>query len=708
MSATASGPGAAAGPAAPPATSLLAAARPFLWVNTAFPFLAAGWATAGGITPAVAVGFLYFLLPYNLLMYGVNDLHDYASDLANPRKASVEGGLVPPARGPRLLAAIALTNAPLLAALWLLGGPAAGIAALVAALAAWIYSAPPLRTKERPGLDALTSALHFVLPAVTGCLAGGLALAALPWPLLAAFLAWGIASQSLGAIQDIAYDRAAGIASIATALGARRTAWVSLAGYGIAIAIVVGMGVPGIVGALVLASFLLLPLGVLADPTEAGARRAWRGFLGLCLLAGLVLCHLLLRLWGVTDWTTTGLLVTLAGTALALAAAGTLAERAAVRAAPTAGGAAAGAAGDVAVVVPARDAAATIGTTLAAARAAVPPGTPLGDVVDHAADPTGAAAAAALGPTGRVLVAGPPPADRTGWAHALAAGVAATGAPWILVVDAGTRLAPDGVARLRAAAAASGAGCVSADPAPDPLPPVGAGGSALASLARPFLPPLRIVRADGRRAVRPVTALRLLRVARTAWEAAGGVAALDGAAEPAAALGTAIGASGGRTHRVRGAGIAAATAGMRPGREQERARAILSGPGGETPAMTIALLTCVALAWVLPLLLVPAGILAGDGILVRDGLVLASAAAGIRLLVAGTAGAGPGELVRLPAVAVTALGAGAGALIAATRGRPRTWGGRPLPDPGPGRQTGVPIIPVPAAGVQPGPLGGDR
>lgn len=699
------------GPA--PATSLLAAARPFLWVNTAFPFLAAGWAAAGGITPAVVAGFLYFLLPYNLLMYGVNDLHDYASDLANPRKASVEGGLVPPAQGRRLLVAIALTNVPLLVALWVLGGPAAGVAALVAAAAAWIYSAPPLRTKERPGLDALTSALHFVLPAVTGCLAGGLAVADLPWPLLAAFLAWGIASQSLGAIQDIAYDRAAGIASIATALGARRTAWVSLAGYAIAIAIVLGQGVPGVVAALVLASFLLLPLGVLADPTEAGARRAWRGFLGLCLLAGLVLCHLLLRIWDVTDWTTTALLVTLAGTALALAVAGTLATLATARPAPctpvrTGPAPATDPGADaLAVVIPARDEAATIGRTLAALRDAVPAGTPVLVVVDAGvADGTASAARAALGPDGQVLVAGPMPPGRTGWAHAVAAGIAATDAPWILVLDAATRLAPDGVARLRAAAA--GVACVSAEPAPAPLPPVRAGGSALAALARPFLPPLRPVRTDGRWRLRPVPSLRLLLLARPAWVAAGGASAMDGAADPAAALGRAIVATGGGMRRIRGAGLATSAARTTPEREQERARAILSGPGGETPAMTIALLACVALAWALPLLLVPAGLLAGDAILVRDGLVLLALAGGARLLAARATGAPAREVVRMPVVVVPALAAGAGALAAATRGRPRTWRGRPLPDPIPGRPAGASAIPVPAAGGQPDPLGGTR
>ena len=81
------------------ARELLAASRPFSWINTALPFVAAAFAASGRLDAAVLVGLLYFLFPYNLLMYGVNDLYDYESDIRNPRKASLEGALVPPTSG---------------------------------------------------------------------------------------------------------------------------------------------------------------------------------------------------------------------------------------------------------------------------------------------------------------------------------------------------------------------------------------------------------------------------------------------------------------------------------------------------------------------------------------------------------------------------------------------------------------------------------
>ena len=71
---------------------VLAASRPFSWINTAYPF-AAGYllATDGRVDALFVVGTLFFLFPYNLLMYGVNDVFDYESDLRARRSRSDRG-----------------------------------------------------------------------------------------------------------------------------------------------------------------------------------------------------------------------------------------------------------------------------------------------------------------------------------------------------------------------------------------------------------------------------------------------------------------------------------------------------------------------------------------------------------------------------------------------------------------------------------------
>ncbi|MEI7745789.1 MAG: prenyltransferase, partial [Chloroflexota bacterium] len=282
---------------------LLLASRPVSWINTGLPFLAAAFEVARGLDLAVIAGTLYFLIPYNLLLYGVNDLFDYESDIRNPRKQSLEGGLVAPAFAGTLWLTIAITNLPFLLLLGWLGGPAAAVALVVTVAVALAYSAPPLRTKERPFLDSCTSAMHFVLPAVCGFLVAGRPLGELPWPVLAGFATWGVASHAIGAIQDIEYDRAAGIGSIATVLGGRATAWVSLAGYAIAVALAATMVQPwGAIAAGALAAYLLLPLMVLLRDDEAQARRAWRSFMALNIPVGFILAHELLRTWEITRY----------------------------------------------------------------------------------------------------------------------------------------------------------------------------------------------------------------------------------------------------------------------------------------------------------------------------------------------------------------------------------------------------------------------
>lgn len=70
--------------------TLLTASRPLSWINTAYPFAAVYLLTTGRVDVALVVGTLFFLVPYNLAMYGINDVFDYESDLANPRKGGAE------------------------------------------------------------------------------------------------------------------------------------------------------------------------------------------------------------------------------------------------------------------------------------------------------------------------------------------------------------------------------------------------------------------------------------------------------------------------------------------------------------------------------------------------------------------------------------------------------------------------------------------
>ncbi len=288
------------------ALDVLKVARPLSWFNTVFA-CAAGAFVAGGGAGALRSGRnllagLYFTLPYNLLLYGINDICDYPSDRLNPRKNSVEGGLLPPETHRPILALIAAANAPILPALLAAGDRRAnGVLAFLLATTV-SYSAPPLRLKEVAGLDSFVSATHYVTPFVYG-----LALnraAAYPAREIAAFVAWCMASQSFGAIQDVEFDRAVGSGSIATALGPRRTAILAANLYlAAAGAVLTGPGIGLARGKRVAAALAILPYAgnvalFLRDPRPERANRHWRAFLGLNLWAGAA--YTIILLWGKT------------------------------------------------------------------------------------------------------------------------------------------------------------------------------------------------------------------------------------------------------------------------------------------------------------------------------------------------------------------------------------------------------------------------
>lgn len=275
---------------------LFLTSRPLSWVNTAFPFAAAYLVATGRIDATLIIGTIFFLVPYNVAMYGVNDVFDYESDLRNPRKGGVEGALLPPEHHRVTLWTAILLPLPFVVYLVVVGGWLSDLILAISLFAVLAYSVKGLRFKERPFLDSITSSTHFVSPAVFG-----LALAAVTptWPLIAlliAYFLWGAASHAFGAVQDIQADREGGIGSIATVIGARATARLSLVLYLLAGVLLLFTSWPG-----PLAAVLVLPYVVNAAPwwnvTEsdaASANRGWRRFLWLNFVTGFLVTMLLI------------------------------------------------------------------------------------------------------------------------------------------------------------------------------------------------------------------------------------------------------------------------------------------------------------------------------------------------------------------------------------------------------------------------------
>jgi 4-hydroxybenzoate polyprenyltransferase len=276
---------------------LLGSSRPVSWINTAYPFAAAYLLSGGGITAELVIGTLFFLIPYNLLMYGINDVFDYESDLRNPRKGGIEGIVLSDRWHGVTLWASGLLALPFVLALVAFGDLASTLVLAVTLAAVVGYSAPGIRLKERPVLDSMTSSTHFVGPA-----AFGLALADGAWTLsaaasLMAFFLWGMASQAFGAVQDVTADREVGIGSIATVLGTATTVRVAIGLYAAAGVVVLLTGWPGALSGLLALPYILsiLPFRSLPDERCEEANAGWRRFLWLNQVTGFLLT--LLFIW---------------------------------------------------------------------------------------------------------------------------------------------------------------------------------------------------------------------------------------------------------------------------------------------------------------------------------------------------------------------------------------------------------------------------
>ena len=270
--------------------------RPISWINTAYPFGAAYLVATGRTDVFFWLGCLFFLIPYNLLMYGINDVFDYESDLRNPRKGGIEGALLSTRWHRHTVWSAILLCIPFLAYLVLMAPWASGWLALFV-FTVVAYSAPVLRFKERPVLDSFTSASHFVGPMIYALAVARVDLGD-PHVLaiIGAFTLWGVASHAFGAVQDVTADRAASISSIATFFGARATTRIALLCYAASGILVVTAGAPAEVAAVAALPYVIVvaPFWLITDETCETANRGWRRFMWLNFFAGAVITMLLI------------------------------------------------------------------------------------------------------------------------------------------------------------------------------------------------------------------------------------------------------------------------------------------------------------------------------------------------------------------------------------------------------------------------------
>jgi 4-hydroxybenzoate polyprenyltransferase len=116
------------------------------------------------------------------------------------------------------------------------------------------------------------------------------------WALLGAFFLWGVASHAFGAVQDVVADRAGGIGSIATVIGAKATVRFAALAYLVSAALLLLTPWPGPLAALLPLPYALniLPFAGVTDEDSERAHRGWERFLWLNYVTGFLVTMLLI------------------------------------------------------------------------------------------------------------------------------------------------------------------------------------------------------------------------------------------------------------------------------------------------------------------------------------------------------------------------------------------------------------------------------
>jgi 4-hydroxybenzoate polyprenyltransferase len=166
---------------------------------------------------------LYFIIPANVFLYGINDLADQDTDQFNVKKEEKEGRIdnVEEERDLKII----LLTVTLLSLGVLLIQPDL-ISALLFALfygLSFGYSYPPIRFKARPIFD-FSSNILYALPGILGYyqVSGTLP----PIGIWIALFLWTGAMHLFSAVPDIEADEKAGVITTAVKFGARTSLWI--------------------------------------------------------------------------------------------------------------------------------------------------------------------------------------------------------------------------------------------------------------------------------------------------------------------------------------------------------------------------------------------------------------------------------------------------------------------------------------------------
>ena len=261
---------------------LVEISRPVLWINTIGTTIIGMWLAGELWTWAIVPILLWVTFPFNLLIYGINDIYDQDTDADNDRKGGYGGAKIKPHETRMIGWGVILTNIPFFvyfaftlpweAVFWM------GLYAF----SFWQYSATPLRFKGRPSLESMSNA-DYAVPLVFVPLALGVTPV---WAAALGLMAWSMAKHVYDAIQDIDEDRDAGIRTTAVAFGVRGALLWSTFWWIVATVLFAFVNIPVAIVNAALAGWLVVAQW--RKPTIEVARRLYRYSVAFPYVAGAV------------------------------------------------------------------------------------------------------------------------------------------------------------------------------------------------------------------------------------------------------------------------------------------------------------------------------------------------------------------------------------------------------------------------------------
>jgi 4-hydroxybenzoate polyprenyltransferase len=261
---------------------LIQISRPVLWINTIGTSVIAMW-LGGDLWRWDIIPFLIWVtFPFNLLIYGINDIFDQETDNINARKGGMEGAKISPREVLPIFVAVAVTNIPFLIYFAFTVPPAAMAWILAYGLFFYFYSSPPFRFKARPVWDSVSNT-DYAFPLVFIPLAFGNEPL---WFAAVGLMVWSMAKHTFDAVQDIPQDSFVGIKTTAVWLGTKASAyWVGF-WWLISTVLFALVNIPVAIVNAVIAGYLTY--SIFREPVPETGRKLYRLSIAFPYIAGTV------------------------------------------------------------------------------------------------------------------------------------------------------------------------------------------------------------------------------------------------------------------------------------------------------------------------------------------------------------------------------------------------------------------------------------